>query len=84
MLANCPFHILAQDHTELVCGMNLRLLNGLLDGLAPTGLTARLDPAPPHCCVRLESAVPDQPPSEANARCGTHARLLPTSSSARR
>ena len=52
-LANCPFHTLAQDYTELVCGMNLRLLDGLLDGLAPTGLTARLDPTPPHCCVRI-------------------------------
>ena len=57
-LANCPFHILAQDYTELVCGMNLGLLDGLLDGLAPTGLTAHLDPAPPHCCVRLQPADP--------------------------
>ncbi|MDQ3763657.1 MAG: helix-turn-helix domain-containing protein [Actinomycetota bacterium] len=56
-LANCPFHTLAQEYTELVCGMNLRLLDGLLDGLAPTGLTAHLDPAPPHCCVRLASAA---------------------------
>ncbi len=53
-LANCPFHTLAQEYTELVCGMNLSLLNGLLDGLASTGLTAHLDPTPPHCCVRLE------------------------------
>ncbi|MGH3810999.1 MAG: helix-turn-helix transcriptional regulator [Pseudonocardiaceae bacterium] len=52
-LANCPFHTLAQEYTQLVCGMNLRLLAGLLDALAPTGLTAHLDPAPPHCCVRL-------------------------------
>jgi predicted ArsR family transcriptional regulator len=57
-LANCPFHTLAQEYTELVCGMNLRLLDGLLDGLARTGLTARLDPAPPRCCVRLEPAAP--------------------------
>lgn len=57
-LVNCPFHILAQEYTELVCGMNLRLLDGLLDGLAPTGLTAHLDPAPPRCCVRLEPAAP--------------------------
>jgi predicted ArsR family transcriptional regulator len=56
-LANCPFHTLAQEYTELVCGMNLRLLGGLLDGLAPTGLTAHLDPAPPRCCVRLEPAA---------------------------
>jgi predicted ArsR family transcriptional regulator len=52
-LANCPFHTLAQEYTKLVCGMNLRLIDGLLDGLAPTGLTARLDPIPPHCCVRI-------------------------------
>jgi predicted ArsR family transcriptional regulator len=65
-LANCPFHILAQDYTDLVCGMNLRLLNGLLDGLAPTGLTAHLDPAPPHCCVRLKPAALGQPRSDAN------------------
>ncbi|MDQ4011552.1 MAG: helix-turn-helix domain-containing protein [Actinomycetota bacterium] len=57
-LANCPFHTLAQEYTELVCGMNLRLLDGLLDGLARTGLTARLDPAPPRCCVRLQPAAP--------------------------
>jgi predicted ArsR family transcriptional regulator len=57
-LANCPFHILAQRHTELVCGMNLHLLIGLLDGLTGTGLTARLNPTPRHCCVRLESDTP--------------------------
>ncbi|MQA12987.1 MAG: helix-turn-helix domain-containing protein [Pseudonocardiaceae bacterium] len=53
-LANCPFHALAQEHAELVCGMNLRLLDGLLDGLARTGLTANLSPSPARCCVRLE------------------------------
>jgi predicted ArsR family transcriptional regulator len=52
-LANCPFHTLAQEYTELVCGMNLRLLDGLLDSLAPTGLSAHLDPTPPSCCVHL-------------------------------
>jgi predicted ArsR family transcriptional regulator len=52
-LANCPFHTLAREYTELVCGMNLRLLDGLLDGLAPTGLTAHLRPTPAHCCVRI-------------------------------
>ena len=57
-LANCPFHTLAQQYTELVCGMNLRLLEGLLDGLATTGLTAHLDPTPPNCCVRLQPASP--------------------------
>jgi len=58
VLANCPFHSLAKQHTSLVCGMNLRLLTGLLDGLAATGYTARLDPTPDHCCVRLAHAHP--------------------------
>lgn len=53
LLGNCPFHELAQKHTELVCGMNLCLLSGMLDGLADTGFTAQLDPAPDLCCVRL-------------------------------
>ena len=32
-LANCPFHELAREHTALVCGLNLHLLTGLVDGL---------------------------------------------------
>lgn len=59
-LANCPFHILAREHTELVCGMNLHLLSGLLDGLASTGLTAHLRPTPANYCVRLEPTAPQQ------------------------
>ena len=35
VLANCPFHALARDHTALVCGMNLHLLTALLELLAP-------------------------------------------------
>jgi predicted ArsR family transcriptional regulator len=50
VLANCPFHALARDHTALVCGMNLHLLAALLDTAAPE-MAARLDPAPGRCCV---------------------------------
>lgn len=51
-LRNCPFHRLAQEHTELVCGMNLALLRSLVDAVgAPR--TAVLDPAPRRCCVAL-------------------------------
>lgn len=59
VLANCPFHALAGAHTELVCGMNLRLLGGVVDGVASTGLVADLRPEPGRCCVRLapEGAV---------------------------
>jgi len=54
-LQNCPFHQLAQEHTDLVCGMNLDLVGGLaaaLDG----HLTPRLDPADGRCCVVLDTA----------------------------
>jgi predicted ArsR family transcriptional regulator len=50
LLANCPFHALARDHTALVCGMNLHLLSALLEQAAPT-MRPRLDPAPGRCCV---------------------------------
>ena len=52
-LANCPFHTLAQRHTELVCGMNLRLVEGVLAGVPDAGLTASLHPERGMCCVRL-------------------------------
>jgi predicted ArsR family transcriptional regulator len=54
-LANCPFHLLARRHTELVCGMNLHLIGGVLDGVRSPGLVARLRPEPGMCCVRLDA-----------------------------
>ncbi|MET8763727.1 helix-turn-helix domain-containing protein [Lentzea sp. NPDC004782] len=53
LLGNCPFHSLAQKHTQLVCGMNLCLIGGLLDGIGARTHTAALAPSPDHCCVRL-------------------------------
>lgn len=57
IMANCPFHTLAQRHTQLVCEMNLHLIEGLLRGLDATALRARLVPAPPHCCVRVDGTA---------------------------
>jgi predicted ArsR family transcriptional regulator len=56
VLANCPFHTLAQEHTALVCRMNLCLVQGLLDRLPQAELGAHLDPQPGCCCVRLRTA----------------------------
>jgi predicted ArsR family transcriptional regulator len=53
-LRNCPFHVLASRYPPLICGMNLALVEGLLEGAAVTGLTARLDPRPEDCCVVLQ------------------------------
>jgi predicted ArsR family transcriptional regulator len=63
VLHNCPFHALAQEHTELVCGMNLQLLDGVVDGLQVTGageagVRAVFDPGQGRCCVRME--IPDE------------------------
>ena len=52
-LANCPFHALAAEHTALICGMNLAIMEGLLDRVGGLGLAAVLDPADGTCCVRL-------------------------------
>lgn len=55
VLVNCPFHALAAEYTDLVCGMNLELIRGLVEevGCERVGLEARLEPAPGQCCVRL-------------------------------
>ncbi|MEO6628366.1 MAG: transcriptional regulator [Aquihabitans sp.] len=53
VLRNCPFHQLAQRHTELICGMNLGLITAALDALGVAGLEARLEPIDGACCVQL-------------------------------
>lgn len=52
-LANCPFHSLASEHTELVCGMNLGLIDGVLDELTLQDVRAVLAPHEGYCCVRV-------------------------------
>ena len=54
-LRNCPFHVLARESVELVCGMNQAFITGLLDGLGGKSLRAELDPRPGECCVRISS-----------------------------
>ncbi len=53
VLHNCPFHQLAQQHTELICRMNLCLLDSLLAELDGAGLRAELEPEDGYCCVRF-------------------------------
>jgi predicted ArsR family transcriptional regulator len=57
LLGNCPFHRLARDHAELVCGMNLAMFDGLVRARTPL-LMPRLDPDADRCCVVLEAATP--------------------------
>ena len=62
-LVNCPFHGLVQDYTDLVCGMNLDLMTGLVEGLDDPDFDfeARLEPTPGLCCVRLRKSGADTP-----------------------
>ena len=53
VMANCPFHALAQAQTQLVCQMNHALIGGVTDALGPHHPVAELDPAPDRCCVVL-------------------------------
>jgi predicted ArsR family transcriptional regulator len=56
VLTNCPFHALAEQHRDLVCGMNLELLSGVIDGADGADvLEARLAPQPGYCCVRMKA-----------------------------
>jgi predicted ArsR family transcriptional regulator len=56
-LANCPFGSLAASYTDVVCGINLELVEGLLTALhAGDELHARLAPAPGRCCVIVDTA----------------------------
>lgn len=54
VLRNCPFHQLAQEHTELICGMNLGLVTAAVDSIDGAQLETRLVPHETLCCVRLQ------------------------------
>src|SRR5262245_15183730 len=55
VLRNCPFASLREGCREVVCGMNLALIEGVLSGVGVDGVTAALEPQPDTCCVALRS-----------------------------
>jgi predicted ArsR family transcriptional regulator len=50
-LRNCPFDALSADYRDLVCPLNLSLMQGVLEGLGDGDLEAVLDRKPGMCCV---------------------------------
>lgn len=50
-LRNCPFHRLVDQHTELVCGLNLQLIQGILEAAGEPPKRATLTPRDGRCCV---------------------------------
>jgi len=57
-IRNCPFRRLAELQPEVVCHMNLALIQGLVSGLGADRLNPVLDPEPKHCCVTIPAATP--------------------------
>lgn len=56
-LANCPFHPLAAQETEAVCGINYEFLKGFLSGAGASRVQAVQAPRPGECCVELRAVV---------------------------
>ena len=48
-LRNCPFDTVAAAQPEVVCGMNLAIVDGLIAGLRTEAIRARLAPEPGWC-----------------------------------
>ncbi|MFC9553543.1 helix-turn-helix transcriptional regulator [Rhodococcus sp. NPDC056960] len=57
-LRNCPFHRVARDHLDVVCGLNLRLVEGAIAGSTQRDARAELAPGPGRCCVVVHHAAP--------------------------
>lgn len=53
-LRNCPFHALVSEHKDLVCGMNLALIEGVVEGLELPAAKPVLAPAEGMCCVCVQ------------------------------
>lgn len=58
ILRNCPFHQAVARHPQLVCGLNLDFIGGLLEGMGADDSEARLTPAPGQCCVTVRMGQP--------------------------
>lgn len=50
-LRNCPFHQLADQYPELVCNLNLHLIQGVLEAAGEQPSQAVLAPREGRCCV---------------------------------
>ncbi|HMM83468.1 MAG TPA: transcriptional regulator [Terrimesophilobacter sp.] len=57
VLANCPFHKLAANHTDVICSANVALLQGVAEGASETERTVEfVEPTNGCCCVRVTAA----------------------------
>lgn len=59
VLRNCPFHSLARDYLDVVCGLNLHLVEGVIAGGGQEQARAELDPSAGRCCVVVHEVAED-------------------------
>ncbi|MET0888065.1 MAG: transcriptional regulator [Mycetocola sp.] len=66
LLRNCPFHRLAQNHTQTICGANAALLRGAAEGAGERDRRIDFEPRTDgYCCVHVvpvasRSSDPDE------------------------
>lgn len=53
---NCPFHVLRDQDRETTCGLNLALVEGMVEG-SGSDRDAVLAPEEGYCCVRISPPV---------------------------
>jgi predicted ArsR family transcriptional regulator len=53
VLVNCPFHRLAERHTDTICAMNLALVEGMAEGSGADPRRVCFAPADGRCCVEI-------------------------------
>lgn len=53
--AACPFHPLANEAPDLVCGIHHAYVAGLVEGLEASALEVRLAPGTDGCCVEVRT-----------------------------
>ncbi|MDR2985245.1 MAG: transcriptional regulator [Nocardiopsaceae bacterium] len=63
-LRNCPFHQLAERHREIVCTMNLALLEGVTAGIGARDVRPELEPVQGRCCVVMRLGRDLNPPTD--------------------
>ena len=56
-LRNCPFEAVASRYPDVVCRLNLGLVEGILDGLDTGEARAVLEPGEGVCCVAIRTAT---------------------------
>jgi predicted ArsR family transcriptional regulator len=58
LLRNCPFHRLAQSHTQTICGANVAMLQGAADGAGECDRRVDFEPRTDgYCCVHIVPVV---------------------------